>query len=339
MSAEIVKTMDDGSVLTVLKNEQLEAWIDSKGCTLTRLLVRRKDGSQTDVVLGHPQHEDYEKYRKYLGATVGRVTNRIGKGTFELNEKTYHLPITNGPNAHHGGINGFSFVVFDAEVNPEKDSVTFSRLSEDGEEGFPGNLQTKVTYSLDKNTLHIDFEAVSDQDTLVNMTNHSYFNLDGKADFVGDHLLQIEADEYVCVDSDGMATGVRKDTTEGLFGFKKAKKIKEALDFEDEQIRLANGLDHHFIFSTDHDQVRLTSEKTGLQLLVDTTLPGAQIYTANYMEGEPGTDGRPIEPRTAVCIECQKMPDDIHINKDHPETLLRKDDVYQERISWTFTEK
>ena len=337
MSSEITERQNDGAETIVLKNEEMEAWLNSKGATLMRLYVKDRDGKLQDVVLGHENIDEYETYKLYFGATVGRVCNRIKKGEFELNGKSYQLPINNGPNSLHGGIKGFSFVPFKAEL--KDDRVIFTRTSPDGEEGYPGNLEVKIEYILDGNTLIIHDQAKADEDTLVNLTNHSYFNLDGDAESVADQILRLNADSFVCVDSDGLATGEISEVKDTPFDFTSGKPVKEAYDDSFEQEKLGSGLDHHFIFSQDQNQASLYSEKTGIELIMNTTQNGAQIYSANFLNDEPGKYGKPLKRRSGICFETQKMPDDIHITANHPTTLLRKGDVFDETTSFTFKVK
>lgn len=334
MTAQIKETLQDGSKTVILKNDELEVWINSKGCTILRLYVKDRDGNSQDVVLGHPEVEDYEKYVLYLGATAGRVCNRIKKGEFELNGTTYHLPINNGPNSLHGGIKGFSFAQFDTELL--ENGVHFHRVSPDMEEGYPGNLDVTIEFTLADHTLNIHYHAQSDQDTLVNLTNHSYFNLDGEPSYIGDHVLKLACEEFGCVDSDGLATGEIRNVEHTPFDFRDEKKIDEAFDDSYDQVQLGTGIDHHFIFNQDHDQAILFSEKTGIEMSVSTTLPGAQIYSANFLQGEPGKYAKKLPKRSAICIETQNMPDDIHINSENPTTLLRKDNVFDSKTSFTF---
>ncbi len=320
--------------MIVLSNGQIEVWLNSQGATIVRLFVRDRNGELQDVVLGHDVHEDYEKYKLYVGAVAGRVCNRIRKGQFDLNGVSYQLPINNGPNSLHGGIRGFSFVNFRPELR--ENAVIFSRVSPDQEEGYPGTLNVSVEYSLEGSTLNIHYHAETDEDTLVNLTNHAYFNLDGQADYIGDHELTLAAEQFVCVDPDGLATGEIRKTEGTPFDFRNPKKISLAFDDSYDQVRAGSGIDHHFIFSASENQATLYSDQTGIELTLNTTLPGAQIYSANFLQDEPGKNGQTMPYRSGICLETQKMPDDIHINSENPETLLRKGDVFDEKTSFTF---
>ena len=203
---EIKKELDDGIVVIGLENKDFYVEVTNFGCTLLKAVVKDKEGKPCDCVLGFPEVSDYQKRDgTYLGALVGRVCNRIEKGTFTLNGKTYNVPINNGPNSLHGGIEGFSYKVFDYEFI--EDGVKFHYVSQDGEEGYPGTLDFYAYYTIEGTSLHMRYEAVSDQDTIINITNHSYFNLNGHASSVHNHVLKLNADKVGCVDGDGLYTG------------------------------------------------------------------------------------------------------------------------------------
>ena len=239
-----------------LKNEEMEVVVSTFGCTIIKMIVEDKNGVKGDVVLGYDDFNQYQTLDAYLGALVGRVANRIGKGTFELNGETYHLPINNGPNSLHGGIKGFSYQIFDYEILDDY-TIKFTYYAKDGEEGYPGNMDFSATYHLEGTTLTISYHATSDKDTLINITNHSYFNLSGHKHNIYNHTLKIDADYYEHVDADGLATG-EKEAVEGTpFDFRKPAKIGERVEVDHPQLKLGNGFDHHFFFTTDKNQVVL----------------------------------------------------------------------------------
>lgn len=330
---KVIQKIDDHIDLISMKNDDLEIIVSNFGCTIVKVLMKDKEGHIDDVVLGYDDFQQYQTLDAYLGALVGRVANRIGKGKFVLNDKEYTLAINNGPNHLHGGIKGFSYQVFDYEIKGE--SIEFSYLSKDGEEGYPGNLTLKANYTLEKDTLKIQYYAVCDQDTLINITNHSYFNLSGKQENIYQHTLQIQASSFACVDEDGLTTGEFRDVEGTPFDFREPVLIGERVEQDYDQLQLGKGFDHPFIFNDKNHQVILEHKKSGRRLIVTTTLPTAQIYTANYLDGRLGKYGHRYDERDAVCIETQNLPDAIHL-EENPSTILKKGEAYQEETSYKF---
>lgn len=331
---EVIKKVSEKIDIIRMKNDALEVDVSNYGCTIMKLLCKDKDGNFEDVVLGYETIEEYFDRDAYLGALVGRVANRIGDGTFKLGDNTYTLAINNGPNHLHGGIKGFSYQVFDYEIM-DHDSIKFFYVSKDEEEGYPGNLQLEVTYSLRDTAFVITYKAESDKDTIINLTNHSYFNLSGKKEDIQNHYLQVHADEFACIDKDGLPTGWIEDVTKTPFDFRELTKIKDVITKEHEQLLLANGLDHPFLFNTNKDQVILIDKNSGRKLTVSSTLPGAQIYTANFLDGRDGKYGLQYHARDGICIETQYMPDEINIRED-AESILRKGERYESMTSYQF---
>lgn len=317
----------------ILENKDMAVHILNLGATMRNIYVKGKDGQFRDVILGYDDVLDYMRYDGYLGACVGRVANRIKKGCFKLEGNTYHLPINNGPNAIHGGLKGFSYRLFDYTYNDHQ--VIFHYLSVDGEEGYPGTLDFYVTYCLDHTSLKVDYQATTTKATLVNITNHSYFNLSGEAASIDEHLLCVKASHYAHVDQNGLVTGEIADVAYTPFDFRQEKAIGEALHQDDEQIAIARGLDHPFIFDTDHDQVILHSKKSGIIMRVSTSYPLAQLYSANYLDGRLGKHQKEMKAQSALCIETSYLPDSIHLEKDSP-TILTPDNTYHESTTYTF---
>lgn len=330
----MIKHIDDQIDLISMKNEQLEVVVSNYGCTIIKVIMADKNGHKDDVVLGYDDFTQYQTLDAYLGALVGRVANRIKAGQFSLNGQDYHLAVNNGPNHLHGGIKGFSYQVFDYTIEDEH-TLKLHYLSKDGEEGYPGDLDLTVTYTLKDDTLTAHYQATSSADTLINITNHSYFNLSGHKENIYQHTLQIHASQFACVDSDGLTTGELKDVEGTPFDFRQPALIGERVEQDDEQLKIGKGFDHPFLFDTQSNQVILTHEPTGRQLIVSTTLPQAQIYTANYLDGRLGKYGERYYARDAVCIETQNMPDAIHL-EEHPTTLLKKGETYDEITSYQF---
>lgn len=331
---KVIEKKDDCIDLISMKSDDLEIVVSNYGCTIVKVLMKDGQGHIDDVVLGYDDFSSYQTLDAYLGALVGRVANRIQKGQFTLNGKEYHLAINNGPNHLHGGIKGFSYRVFDYEFEGEN-TIHFHYVSPHQEEGYPGTLDLHVRYTLDQDTLYVHYQATSDQDTLINLTNHSYFNLSGKKENIDNHKLMVKASSFACIDQDGLPTGEFRQVEGTPFDFRKPALIGERVNQEDEQLKLGKGFDHPFIFDTDTHQVVLEHEASQRRLTVSTTLPGAQIYTANYLDGRLGKYGDHYDERDAVCIETQNLPDAIHIEKN-PSTLLKKGEQYDEMTSYRF---
>lgn len=319
-----------------LKNEELEVVVSDFGATIISIITKDKFNNFVDVVLGYDELEKYQTSDGYLGALVGRVCNRIKEGEFTLNDVDYSLAINNGPNHLHGGIKGFSYQTFDI-VERTESLVRMRYFSCDLEEGYPGNLTLDVTYSIVGSSLNIQYDATSDQDTLINITNHSYFNLSNE-DTICNHLLKIDSDYMVEANSDGLATGKLIDVTNKPYDFRTSRIINESLISDDKNIQLGNGLDHPFVFNSSSNQVVLYSPSSGIEMIVSTDLPQAQIYSANYLDGRLGKGTKRYDKHAGVCIETQNMPDAIHLEKN-PSTILRKGERYLSNTSFIFKVK
>ncbi len=330
----VIEKLNDGIDLISMKNDQLEIVVSNFGCTIVKVLMKDNQGNVSDVVLGYDDFSQYQTLDAYLGALVGRIGNRIAKGKFTLNGEEYTLAVNNGPNHLHGGIKGFSYQVFDYKIIDDK-TIEFHYLSKDGEEGYPGNLDFKAIYTLNEDTLSINYLATTDKDTIINITNHSYFNLSAKQENIYNHTLQVKANSYACIDGDGLPTGQFNDVKGTAFDFNEPALIGERVEQQDEQLLTGKGFDHPFIFSAKENQVVLEHKETGRRLTVSTTLPGAQIYTANYLDGRLGKYGQHYYARDAVCIETQNLPDAIHL-EENPTTILKKGETYNEMTSYKF---
>ena len=269
----------------------------------------------------------------YLGAFVGRVCNRIGKGTFSLNRTEYHVPVNNGPNSLHGGIEGFSYKFFTYQFL--KDGIDFHYTAQDGEEGYPGEMEMHVVYTISGSRLSASYTATSTKDTLVNFTNHSYFNLNGTPSPIQNHVLYVKAGRIGCIDSDGLYTGKTLDVQSTPFDFRKPTEIGKNLEIPHEQLTIGKGYDHPFLFDEDRNQVELYSPETGIVLRVSTSLPQAQLYSANYLNGQISNQGTGMYEKYALCIETQYMPDSVNKEKNSP-TILRKGETYSSCTTYTF---
>ena len=331
---EITGQKDNRIVFFELSNEELRVKATNLGCHILSIFAKDRSGKAEDVVLGLEDLEDCYHDGTYMGAVVGRVANRIGGAKFDLNGETYHLAANNGPNSLHGGNAGFDQKVFEYEIL--ENGVRFIYLSPDGEEGYPGSMYLKVTYLLEGNTLKLKYDTVSDQDTLVNITNHTYFNLTGGKDKIYHHQLKVAADQFACVDADCLATGEFRDVDGTPFDFRQFHEIGERIEEEEEQLKLAGGYDHSFVFDSSEDQAELYDPESGRKLVISTTLPAMQVYTGNFLAGSAnGKHGKPYENRDGVALETQFLPNSIHIEKE-PKVILRKGEQYQSETSFRF---
>lgn len=313
-----------------LKNEFLTAEVLTYGATLRRLVF-----GGVDVVLGYDTLSEYERNDGYVGATVGRVCNRIGGASFGLNGKTYPLAKNDGENHLHGGARGFDKRVWAAE--PLADGLRLHRLSPDGEEGYPGTLAVSVTYRLAGESLRIEYEAESDADALCSLTNHSYFNLNGGGTAMA-HTLALAAERYLETSPGCLPTGWALPVAGTPFDFHAAKAVGRDIDTAAEQLRLVNGYDHHFC--VDGAGLRraavLRGDSSGIAMTMDTTSPGVQLYTANWLSRRGGKNGAVYEPRCAVCLEPQFPPDAVH-HPGFPQPLLRRGEVYRHCTVYSFS--
>lgn len=336
---EFGKTADGRTVSIYRITDADGAYVEvlDYGCTLHSICVPDKEGNLVDVCLGYDTVAEYEANDGYLGAFIGRHANRIGKGKFTLNGTEYTLAINNGPNHLHGGLKGFDKVVWNTAV--ASDRLLFSHVSPDGDEGYPGNLTLSVTYSFEKGALMLVYDAVSDADTVVNFTNHCYFNLNGAGTGTATDLeLQIYADAFTENDSDCLPTGQVIDVEGTPFDFRTPKTIGQDIEADDINLRNGSGYDHNFILRGEgmRDVCVLSSSKTGIVCTTATTQPGIQIYTANFMTDRKGKGGTSYGLRDAVCLETQHFPDAVH-HDNFPSAVLKKGEEYHQETKYTFT--
>lgn len=313
-----------------IKNDMLAVEIMEYGAAIRSLLVQR-GGAWTDVVLGYDTLREYEENDGYLGACVGRVGNRIGGAGFTLNGKTYTLARNDGENHLHGGVRGFDKYVWTAEELP--DGVRFARVSPDGEEGYPGTLHAAVSYRLQGNTLVIEYEASADQDTLCSLTNHSYFNLNGSGSVLG-HTLQINADEFLENSAATLPTGRRLPVAGTPFDFRVPKRVGQDIGTDDIQLRNCGGYDHNFCLTGETAAV-LRGDVSGITMTVRTTLPGMQLYAANFLTERRGKNSAVYMPRAALCLETQFFPNAMAC-EDFEKPILRAGELWREHTALIF---
>lgn len=332
--SEIVRRYENNIVEIAFGNDDVRAVVTNFGCTVMALQTRDSSNEWSDTILGMKTVDDYNKRDgSYMGAIVGRVCNRIKDGHFVLNDIEYNVPINNGPNSLHGGIEGFSYKVFDYTLL--EDGVIFHYVSKDMEEGYPGTLTFEVTYTIKDHTFHISYDAVSDRDTILNFTNHMYFNLNGHKTNVLDHTLKIQSDLVGKVDENGLCTHEFMDVTNTPFDFREKTLLETALNQDHAQLKIAHGLDHSYRLNAHKEQVVLTCPSNGIEMVVSTSFPQVQIYSANFLNNQDSFDGLPMRPQDGICIETQFEPDCI--NTDHKDdVILRKGRVFHNETSYTF---
>ena len=322
--------------LLTIQNDRMKVEMLDYGATIRAIWVQDRDGNLVDVCLGYDSIEDYRNQDGYLGATVGRNANRIANASIVLNGKEYYLTENEGGNQLHGGLNGFDRKVWAYSL--EKNGVTFSLDSADGEEGFPGNLRVKVTYALEGDALKIDYRAASDQDTVVNLTNHAYFNLGGhNSGEVTDHELTVCAGNYTPVDGKLIPTG-EIAAVEGTALDLRAGAVLGAC-FENPALASTNGYDHNFVLDDGEKLAAvLYCPKTGIRLETRTSLEGIQVYTAGALTERKGKNGAAYGYHYAVCLETQHFPDAIH-HANFPTPVLKAGQEYHETTEYRFSVK
>lgn len=330
------------ALYTLTNANGMEVCITNFGGRIVSVMVPDRDGVMRDVVLGFDSIADYVKYPSDFGATIGRYANRIGQGKFSLDGVDYQLPTNNYGHCLHGGPKGFQYRVFDA-VQPDQHTLKLSYLSKDGEEGFPGNLNCTVTFTLtDDNAIDIQYGAETDKPTIVNLTNHSYFNLDGDPSRDNsEYLLMVDADNYTPVDSTFMTTG-EIVTVEGTpMDFRQPTAVGARIDDDFQQLKNGLGYDHNWVLNTKGDDSRacatLVSPKTGIKLEVFTNEPGIQVYAGNFLDGTlRGKKGITYGRRASVCLETQKYPDTPN-KPEWPTAVLRPGEKYDSHCIFRFS--
>ena len=326
--------------LLTLDNGRLSCQILTFGATLRSLSVPDRDGVLRDVVLGYDTLEDYRTRDGYLGAVVGRYANRIARGRFTLHGQEYTLACNNGPNHLHGGVKGFSYRVWTVEELSRTRAV-LSLVSPDGEEGYPGCLQVQVTYQLDGDALTLRYRSTCREDTVCNLTNHAYFNLAGQGSgSVLDQELTLFASCYTPADETSIPTGAVERVDGTPMDLRSPTPLGAHIDEPFPQLRCGRGYDHNFVVDgpagTLRPAARARSARTGITMEVDTTLPGVQLYTANFLEeGRPGKGGTRYGPRHAFCLETQFFPDSPN-HPNFPSCLLKAGTVREDITRFTF---
>jgi aldose 1-epimerase len=342
--ASFGRTADGAAVeLFTLRNDHgVEVTIINYGAIITSIRTPDRHGQFADIVLGFDDLKGYTDNPRFFGAVPGRYANRIAKGRFTIDGKTYQLATNNGANHLHGGVKGFDKVVWTAEPFERDGSagLTLRYTSRDGEEGYPGTLNATVTYTLTpRDELIAEYRATTDQATHVNLTQHSYFNLAGEGNgTVTHHQLMIDADRYTPVDEGLIPTGELAPVAGTPFDFRRAVEIGARIDADDEQIRRGSGYDHNFVLNGGrglHLAARVVEPASGRTLVVETTEPGVQFYSGNRVVKTTGKSGHLYDPRSGFCLETQHFPDSPN-KPNFPSTLLRPGATYATRTVFTF---
>lgn len=330
----------DGETVTAYRLENSRgtaAVILDYGCIIHSLFVPNAQGGLTDVVLGYDSISEYEENDGYLGAVIGRVAGRLAGAELILNGETRQLAKNDGENQLHGGIRGFDRYVWKAEQEGIA-ALVLSRLSPDGEENYPGNLLTRVRYELTEDCeLKISYEAKTDADTVVSLTNHSYFNLRGGNSALG-HFLQLHADRFAETNNESLTTGRLLPVEGTVFDFRAPKEIGRDLGMDDEQLRLVSGYDHTFALAEGAGLKKAASlfcPETGIRMCTFTTLPSVQLYIANHLSPRKGKNGAQYDRRHAVCLETQFFPNALK-NPSFPSPILRKGETHRSETVYRF---
>jgi len=334
------------TLYTLTNSHGVEVKAMNYGGIILSIKTPDRKGQLADIVLGHETMEGYVPNPPYIGAIVGRYANRIANGTFTLDGKTYTLPKNDGPNTLHGGTDKtFNKVVWDGEALKGKSGVAFTYVSKDGDDGFPGNAKIKVTYTLtDNNELVIDYEATTDKTTVVNLSQHSYFNLAGEG--TGDilsHEIMINADRFTPVDKNLIPTGELRPVKGTPFDFTTSTKIGARIEDTYDQMVLGHGYDHNWVINRKGDGLTLAARvyepTSGRVMEVSTTQPGVQFYTGNFLDGTvTGKQGHVYKRRFGLCLETQHFPDSPN-HPDFPSTTLKPGETFKSKTVFKFSTK
>lgn len=331
--------------VTLTNNAGISARIMTLGATLQSLIVPDKKGHRDDIVLGYDTAQQYLSHPDYFGASIGRYANRIAKGKFTLDGKSYTLAINDGPNSLHGGLKGFDKRIWkiDSISNGPEARVVLSYVSADGEEGFPGELKVTATYSLnEQNALKLEYRATTSKPTVLNLTNHSYFNLSGNdaRDVMGD-MVTLHATRFTPVDATLIPTGERRAVAGTVFDFRSPHRVGDRIrDARDLQIQYGRGYDHNFIIDGSAGTLRLAAKISepisGRTLELSTTAPGVQFYTGNFLDGTfIGKGQRAYRQGDAICLEPGVFPDSPN-HPDFPSSRLNPGQIYVNTIVYKF---
>jgi len=326
----------DGREVTCFKitsKDGMSAEILDYGATIRSITVPDKNGNMVDVLLGYDTISEYETNDGYLGATVGRFANRIKDGKFTLNGIEYALALNNGKNHLHGGNVGFNQYIWDAKEI--ENGIEFSMTSPDGDEGYPGKLDLTVTMTLKDGAITLDYSAVSDKDTIINLTNHSYFNLNGSEGDIHNHLLTVNSESFTINDSGCLPTGEIVPVESTAMDFRTERAIGECIDSDDPSVKLCGGYDSNFILSGSPAAI-VRSPQSGIVMTVTTDQPGMQLYTSNQTSERKGKNGSVFGRRSGFCMETQHYPDCIN-HPEWPSPILKANETFKTYTTYAFS--
>lgn len=336
--------LDEKDVLLyIIENEKLKVSVTNFGARLVSLVVKDKNANPVDVLLGYDSAQEFiDNTKNFYGAVVGRFGNRIGNASFTLNGATYQLEKNDGENSLHGGTNGVYNKVWSV-TSQTQDAITLEYVSPDGEAGYPGNVTMQVTYKVNnEGGLEIDYHGETDKETILNLTSHGYFNLNGEGDStILDHELWIDANKITEVNASLIPTGKGLDVAGTPFDFTKAKTIGSDIDKTSEQLKYGQGYDHNFELNKKEgfaEVASLYAPKTGIEMKILTTEPGLQFYSGNFMtDADPkGKGGKSYPFRAALCLETQHFPDAPN-HENFPSTVLKPGDKYTSKTEYRFS--
>lgn len=324
----------------ILKNDYLEVEISEFGASIISIKTPNKNGKIIDVVLGYDDIEKYKRQTKYIGATVGRCCNRIKDGLIEIDGTKYQLNCNDGKNHLHGGNIGFDKKIWNSKEI--ENGVELNYISEDGEENYPGQLDVKVTYTLKDNSLIINYKATTNKTTVCNLTNHTYFNLNGYGNIL-QHQIQILADYFTENNQESIPTGKIIPVENTPMDFRNPQYIEKDINNEYYQIQYAKGFDNNWVLNNYNGEIRKIataySELSGIALEVSTDLPGLQFYSGNFLDGaENGKNNVPIKNHSGFCLECQYFPN-AFANDNFEKPILKSDELYNKSIIYKFNIK
>lgn len=332
---------DGSEVLAfLLANDDLRLEVITFGGRLVSLWAPDRNGNISDIVLGYAGMEAYTVDTAFLGCTVGRYANRIANGRFVLDGKTYQLSQNDGQNTLHGGADGLWRKNWAAQVLP--DGLVLTVSSPAGDQGFPGAVTVTARYRLQGTSVHLEYEATTDQPTVLNLTNHAYWNLAGEgAETVLDHTLQLEADAFTPIDANAIPTGGGRAVEGTAFDFRQPQEIGSRIREDDEQLQHGRGFDHNFVLRGEDAAMKtaaiVTHALTGRKLQVETTEPGIQFYTGNYLDASTvGKGGSPYGWRSALCLETQHFPDSPN-QPEFPSVVLQPGEHFRSETRWTLS--
>lgn len=329
----------EATLYTITNKQDMSISVTDFGATLVQVLVPKQNGEKVDVVLGYDDAKGYEEGTVFFGASVGRCANRIGTASFTLNGKTYELVKNDNGNNLHSGLDFYNKRIWQV-AEAEENHVTFVLHSPDQDQGYPGTLDMRVTYELtDENEVKITYDAVPDADTIINMTNHSYFNLDGHdSGSILEQEVQIDADAFTRADAESIPTGELVDVTGTPMDFRQKKAIGRDIESPYEALIFGRGYDHNWVLNRNQGLRKVAEmhgKKSGITMHVFTDLPGMQLYTANFVEHEKGKDGAVYQMRHAACFETQYFPDAIH-KEQFASPVCRKGEPYHTCTMYQF---